>query len=61
MEKGRIVIVAGAPGTGKAQYQQSLLKNLIWKNLCICIPTIFIIILERDPFSPFTGNQTNKT
>lgn len=29
-----------------------MLKNLIWKNLCICIPTIFIIILEREQFLP---------
>lgn len=44
MNQGRIIVITGAPGTGKTQRHLLLQKNQIWKSLCICTQMTFIII-----------------
>lgn len=44
MNQGRIIIITGAPGTGKTTTASVVAKNQIWKSLYICTQMTFIII-----------------
>lgn len=61
MEKGRIIIITGAPGTGKSTVSEIVAKESDMEKSVYMHTDDFIIILVREQSLLIYRNQTNKT